>query len=64
MYERLREIVRQQGLSINKLALLSNITPADLYSAMSGKKPFFPNWRKRVALTLNVTEDELFVDVE
>lgn len=60
MYQKLVEKMRQKNVTTHKLAKLSNITPQDLYSALSGKKPFFPNWRKRVAEALDSTVEELF----
>lgn len=60
MYQKLFEKMRQKNITTHKLAKLSNITPQDLYSALSGKKPFFPNWRKRVAEALDSTVEELF----
>ena len=60
MYFELKEIMKEKNISTHKLAKLSNITPQDLYSALSGKKPFFPNWRKRVAEALDSTVEELF----
>ena len=60
MYQKLVEKMRQKNITTHKLAKLSNITPQDLYSALSGKKPFFPNWRKRVAEALDSTVEELF----
>ena len=47
MYDELKEVMKEKNISTHKLAKLSNITPQDLYAALSGKKPFFPNWRKR-----------------
>ena len=60
MYQKLVEKMRQKNITTHKLAKLSNITPQDLYSALSGRKPFFPNWRKRVAEALDSTVEELF----
>ena len=60
MYQKLVEKMRQKHITTHKLAKLSNITPQDLYSALSGKKPFFPNWRKRVAEAIDSTVEELF----
>ena len=60
MYDELKEVMKEKNISTHKLAKLSNITPQDLYSALSGKKPFFPNWRKRVAEALDSTVEELF----
>ena len=64
MYFELKEIMKEKNISTHKLAKLSNITPQDLYSALSGKKPFFPNWRKRVSEALDSTVEELFAEDE
>ena len=64
MYNKIIKLSQEKGISINQLALLSRITPSDLYSALSGKKPFFPNWRKRVAEALDSTVEELFAEDE
>ena len=64
MYDELKEIMKEKNISTHKLAKLSNITPQDLYAVLSGKKPFFPNWRKRVAEVLDCNADELFTEDE
>ena len=60
MYDNLKKIMKEKNINANQLAFASLITPSDLYSALSGKKPFFPNWRKRVAEALDVNAEELF----
>lgn len=60
----LRKAMKKKNWSINKLALESKITPSDLNCAINGKKPFYPNWRKRVAAALQCTEAELFPTYE
>lgn len=62
MFDKLQTEMKRQGISRYKLALKANIAVPDLYSAMSGKKPFFPNWRKRVANVLCVDEADIFDD--
>ena len=64
MYDELKEVMKEKNISTHKLAKLSNITPQDLYAVLSGKKPFFPNWRKRVAEALDVNAEELFTEDE
>jgi predicted transcriptional regulator len=61
---KIEEILKQQKLSKMQAALLSNISPADFYQALNGKKPFFPKWRKKLAKTLKVTEEELFPEYQ
>lgn len=58
----LERILKEKGFSKNQIAMKARISPADLYQAINGKKPFFPAWRKRLADALNVTESELFSD--
>lgn len=58
------EIIKQNNLSKMQLALKAGISPADLYQAINGKKPFFPSWRKRIAAVLNMSERELFPEYE
>jgi lambda repressor-like predicted transcriptional regulator len=58
--EKLRLILREKGISVNKLALECKITSPDMYSALNGKKPMFPKWRKAISEYLGMTEDELF----
>ena len=64
MYDNLKKIMKEKNINTTQLALLSRITPSDLYQALSGKKPFFPNWRKRVAEALDSTVEELFAEDE
>lgn len=60
MYERLREVIAEKGITTNKLARMTNIASQDLYNAYSGKKRIYPNWKKRIAEALDVPEEELF----
>jgi len=61
-YELLTNELRNRGMSKMKLAFEANINPPDLYCAINGKKPMYPNYRKRIAEALNMTEAELFED--
>ncbi len=56
----IRNYLQEQGISILELSRNAKIAPSDLCQALDGKRPFFPNWRKRVAQALNIPEDELF----
>ena len=64
MYDELKEVMKEKNISTHRLAKLSNITPQDLYAVLSGKKPFFPSWRKRVAEALDVNAEELVTEDE
>lgn len=60
MYEKLREVIAEKGITTNRLARMTNIASQDLYNAYSGKKRIYPNWKKRIAEVLDVPEEELF----
>ena len=64
MFEKLQYILTTKDISVNKLARMSDITASDLYCALNGKKPLYPNWRKRIAVALDLPESELFEGVE
>lgn len=64
MFETLHAELKKRYLSVNKLAIISGITPSDLYCALSGKKPLYPGWRKRIAEALEMPVEELFSEEE
>lgn len=61
---KLYQILNEHSISVNQLSFMSRIASADLYSALSGKKPFYPNWKKRIAEALDMSVEELFPDEE
>lgn len=64
MYEKVKEMLNTKGLKRYTLAKRANITPSDLYSALKGERPMFPNWKKRIAEVLDVPEEVLFPESE
>ncbi|MCR5034399.1 MAG: helix-turn-helix domain-containing protein [Clostridia bacterium] len=60
MYDKVRDEMKKQGMSTNKLSFRAEIAQSDLSCALNGKKPFYPAWRRRVAEALGVPEDTLF----
>ncbi len=60
MYEKLLEEMKRRGITRNKLAKMSDITPSDLYSALNGERKFYDGWKKRVCDVLEMDIDELF----
>ena len=60
MYQKLKTLLYERHITRNRLAKLSDITPSDLYTALDGKKPMYPNWKKRISEALDVPEEELF----
>ena len=59
-YERLKAEMETQHIKAFTLAKRAGINTPDLYSALKGDKPIDPNWKKRIAEVLNVSEEELF----
>lgn len=64
MNNQIKKIATEKGYSLHRLALEARISPSDLYSAVNGKREFFPKWRERVAQVLGVDEDTLFREGE
>lgn len=64
MYEKLKAVLKERDLSVNKLSFGAMISPSDPSTVLSGKKPMYPNWRKRICEYLQLPEEELFEDGE
>ena len=62
-FDTFRAELQRRGLSVNKVALMAEITPSALYAALSGNVRFYPGWKKRVAEVLQMDERELFEEV-
>ena len=60
MYEKLKTVLKDRELSVNQLSFGARISQSDLSCALSGKKPMFPNWRKRICEFLELPEEEVF----
>ena len=64
MYTKLKKTLAEQDITIYRLAKLSKISTQDLYTALKGKKPMYPNWKKRIAEALNTDVESLFNEEE
>ena len=64
MYTKLKKTLAEQGITIYRLAKLSKIITQDLYTALKGKKPMYPNWKKRIAEALDTDVESLFNEEE
>lgn len=60
VYSKLLEQLEKRGISRLQLAHMARIAPSDMYLALSGKHPMFPQWRVRIADALGLSVDELF----
>jgi len=61
---KLGEILKERGISRYRLAVDTKIAQSDIYCGISGKKPLYPAWRKRIADYLGVSEAEIFPEYE
>ena len=64
MYERLKEEMAKKGTNTHALALELKISPINLYKSLKGEKPFYPQYRKKIANFFNKEEEYLFPGIE
>lgn len=64
MYTKLKKTLDVRNITIYRLAKMSKINTQDLYTALKGKKPMYPNWKKRIAEALDTDIDSLFNEEE
>ena len=64
MYTKLKKTLDVRNITIYRLAKMSKINTQDLYTALKGKKPLYPNWKKRIADALDTDIDSLFNEEE
>jgi len=57
---RLRQVRDEQGVSQLHLAYLTGIQPSAISRVENGHMAAYPNWRKRFALALKVSECDIF----
>lgn len=56
----LKDYLKENNISILALSREAKIAPSDLSQALNGKRPFFPAWRHRLSISLNIPEKVLF----
>ena len=59
---RIREICKQKGTTINRLALDNGIAPCTFYQIANGKIYPYKGWREVIAKSLNMSEKEIFFE--
>lgn len=64
MYTKLKKTLDVRNITIYRLAKMSKINTQDLYTALKGKKPLYPNWKKRIAEALDTDINSLFNEEE
>jgi hypothetical protein len=58
--QRVKLACDERNIPISTMLMNANIQSGDFYSAVNGKRPFFPGWRRRIADVLGMSETELF----
>jgi len=56
----LKKVMKEKELSVTKLGFLLEINPSLVSQIISGKRYAYPKFRKKTALCLGVSEEELF----
>ena len=56
----LKQVMVARGWSQNRLALESKIPGTSICQAFKGRTSWFPSWRKRISMAVDMDEDELF----
>ena len=64
MFDTLQAEMKRQNIRAYTLAKRAEITPSDLYAALKGDRPMYPNWKKRIAAVLGKSEEALFPESE
>lgn len=59
-----RQITEIKGVSVARCAREIGINQTDLCSALNGKKPMYPKYKKLLSEYLGIDEDVLFPDEE
>ena len=60
----LKSIMKERGISQNKLSHLANAPTPSMSLFMRGMMPCYPAWRHRISEALNVPESVLFSEFE
>jgi len=56
--------MNEKKITAYRLAKLADISTSDLYCAIKEQKPFYPNWRKRIAKALMMSEADVFPEYQ
>lgn len=62
--DRIKQACKEKDIPLTKMLMKAGIQTGDFYQAVNGKRPFFPAWRKRIAETLHLSEDQIFPEYE
>lgn len=58
--EKLKQEIKDRGITVNQLSMLTKITASGLYAAVNGRTPMWPGWKNRIADALEMDVDDLF----
>lgn len=60
MLSKVKAVIEERGISRNRLAMMSGITPSAIYNLFNGNVPLYPGWKRRIAEALDMDESDLF----
>lgn len=64
MFNTLKKLMDEEGMTGYKLAKITGISSPDIYRALSGKQQMFEGWKKRIAAAMGRTVEEVFPEDE
>lgn len=59
----LETLISKKGISKMQFSRLVNMSPADMYQMINGKKCTFPAWRRRICQVLEMEEKDVFPEL-
>lgn len=60
----LKRIMKERNISQAAMARMANINQTQFNRAYNGFQPFFPAWRQRISIALNLSEEDIFEENE
>ncbi len=64
MKNKLKEVLKNKGMTAYRLAQLTGIGAPHIYNIISGKEYPYPSWRNRIADALQLPEESIFSEEE
>ncbi|MCH3954078.1 MAG: helix-turn-helix transcriptional regulator [Eubacterium sp.] len=64
MYDTFKNVLKEKGISMYRVARNAGIQPTDIYAAVHGNKKFFDGWKRRISKALEMDPEDVFPDEE
>ena len=59
-YPKVAEALLEKGWTRNRLSVEAGISSSEIYTSLSGQRPMFPGYRRKISEALGVPEEDLF----